>query len=240
MGWEDDGDDGGDPGWSLSEMDRQVFGALKEINTGVMTPERAIVAKRGDAIDLGGKFRLTPVGLEITGEVSESEWGDFFQLIQRVQSSLQWLIGDWIAYGEMTLGKTYENMAEITGFSAKTLRNMVYVARAIPMSLRKDTLTFGHHNVVAGLPAPRQQQWLEYAEVNNLSVAALTKAIKGTPDPGEPPAKLFQRDAAAIARISMSRKMPRGKKRADALAKVRNMRAWLDDVERWLEGGDNG
>lgn len=234
-GWDDWRDDvGDDPGWSLSEADAAIFGTLRD--TVSVTPEQAIVIRRGETIDLGGKFRLSPVGLEITGQLTENEWSDFFQLIRRVQSSLQWLVGDWIAYGETAFKKGYEELAGITGFSEKTLRNLVYVSRAVPMSLRKDTLTFGHHAIVASLPGPKQAGWLEYAEAHQLSVAALTKAIKGTPDPEEPPARRLQRDMSAIARMATGGKLPRGQKRTEALEKVRAMRAWLDDVERWLEG----
>lgn len=237
MGWEDDGDDGGDPGWSLSEMDRQVFGALKEINTGYLAPDRAIARADDHVIVIGDKLRWTPTGLQISGELLPDEWLSVFELIRRVQSGIQWIIGDWLVYGEENLGKTYNELAQITHYSEKTLRNLAAVARAVPMSRRRDTLSFGHHAAIAALPAPGQNQWLDYAAEQGLSVMALRRALGETPRPAETDARRFKRDMAKVARLTANEK-PRGKKRDEALASVRALQAWLSEIEHWIERGE--
>lgn len=239
-GWEDWQDDGGgDPGWSLHEMDQQVFGALKEINTGYLTPDRAIARTDDHVIVIGDKLRWTPTGLQISGELLPDEWIQVFELIRRVQSGIQWIIGDWLVYGDEKLGKTYKELAEITGYNEKTLRNLAYVARRVSMSLRKDTLSFGHHNLVASLPEPGQVQWLDYAVREGLSVAALAKVLNNTPNPQDTPERRFRRDMQRVFRITASGTVPRGEKRTEALESVHALRAWLDDIERWLEGNDH-
>lgn len=118
-----------------------------------------------------GRFLLTPTGLQMEGVVSERDWKQLYKTIQKVQAALQWALGDWAAYGEFAWGKTYEQMAEITGLKEKTLRDYAYVARSVDLSIRIDKLTFAHHQIVAALGPERQAAYLGYAAQENLTVA---------------------------------------------------------------------
>lgn len=239
--WRDETDATGD--WSLSEADAAIFGALRDMEATVPTSGQALVRADHGVIVIGDKLRWTPVGLEISGELLPDEWFSVFKFIRRVQSGIQWIIGDWLVYGEEKLGKTYPELAQITHYSEKTLRNLAAVARAVPMSRRRDTLSFGHHAAIAALPAPGQQQWLDYAAEQGLSVMALRRALGQTPHPAETDERRFKRvvaQVAKVARLTAAGETPRGKKRAEALVSVRALQAWLAEIEQWLEGDDNG
>lgn len=126
-----------------------------------------------------GRFALTPVGLRISGSASEDEWQKLGAMLQRVEGSVQWLIGDWYMYAERQWGRTYEQVAELTGYAEKTLREYASVARRVDLSIRMDKLTFGHHQVVAGMEPELQRQWLEWAAREGASISQMRKAIDG-------------------------------------------------------------
>jgi hypothetical protein len=135
------------------------------------------LAWKSDGAIKAGRFSLTPTGLIAEGVVSEHDWKKLYKTLRKVQAALQWAVGDWVLYGEFTWGKTYAQMAEITGLKEKTLRDYAYVARSVEMSIRIDKLTFAHHQVVAALPPNQQAQWLGWAAQENLTVAQLRAQI---------------------------------------------------------------
>jgi hypothetical protein len=85
----------------------------------------------------------------------------------------QWWIGDWIRYGNTRWGEKYVDAAKITGYDGKSLRNMAYVASRFDLSRRRDNLNWSHHAELAGLSQDEQDQWLERATHDRLSVADL-------------------------------------------------------------------
>src|SRR5690606_41631338 len=66
-------------------------------------------------------------------------------------------------------------------FPTRRSSDLVYVAKSVPMSLRRDKLSFGHHMLVAAMEPDDQHAWLDYAERMQLSVSELRKAINGEP-----------------------------------------------------------
>lgn len=229
---------------SLEEADKALFGEINEADALVPSVEQAIV-NRGRGIVEIGKFRLSPIGMEFSSDVSFEEWTAFFEALRRIQTSLQWIIGDWVAFGENKLERSYEDMATLTGYKEKTLREYAYVSRNVPMSIRMDTLSFGHHQVVAALPQPSQESWLQYATLNKLSVAKLRDEISGSPTP--PPAdplgvKNFSKNARYVSRL-VDRVGEAGEiSQRDAdkvLDNIDSMRKWLDAAESLIRKQKN-
>lgn len=125
-----------------------------------------------------GNFRLTSTGLDVTGENSQEDWQTVGDIIFRVNRSVQWLIGDWLAYGEQfQWGRTYEEFAAEYGYTIETLRQYVYVARNVDLSIRIDKLSFAHHQLIAALPADQQAALLVAAAESGWSVARLRAEI---------------------------------------------------------------
>jgi hypothetical protein len=89
-----------------------------------------------------------------------------------------WWLGDWLVYGEQSYGDRYKQAITDTSLSYQTLRNYAWVARAFPMSRRRDTLSFGHHVEVAALPEQEQDLWLARAEQLNWSCNKLRRALQ--------------------------------------------------------------
>ncbi|MBV9688974.1 MAG: hypothetical protein JO202_04600 [Ktedonobacteraceae bacterium] len=76
---------------------------------------------------------------------------------------MQFWIGDWLNYGERAWGKKYEEALQQTGLDYQTLRDYKWVASHVPLSVRKDTLSFHHHKQVASLDTQQQEHLLTKA-----------------------------------------------------------------------------
>lgn len=126
-------------------------------------------------------FQLTAKGLVVTGELTSEGWVKIGKLLSRLKSSLQMFVGDWCAYGERVWGKTYEELAEATGYQVTSLREMTRVMKAVDLSIRIDTLHFGHYQVVAALPHAEQAAALQWAADNGASIARLRQYVFGKP-----------------------------------------------------------
>ncbi|MHB8491200.1 MAG: hypothetical protein ACYDA6_03155 [Solirubrobacteraceae bacterium] len=107
------------------------------------------------------------------------DWVAEGRRIGLMSRSSPWWIGDWLRYGTANWGELYSEAAKITGYDPKTLRNMRYVASRIDLSLRKDTLTFSHHALLASLDPPEQRAWLDRALADRLSVEDLRLELRG-------------------------------------------------------------
>lgn len=142
-----------------------------------VVPENALLYQPDGSIQ-AGHFTLTKTGLIIGDEVTKEEWGELGQVLKGLNQSLQWIIGDWVNYGEKQWRETYDQIAEQTGLDKTTIYDFAYVARSVHFSVRTETLSFGHHKLVAKFDRKIQRQWLDYAAEKKLSVNAMRQQIK--------------------------------------------------------------
>lgn len=89
-----------------------------------------------------------------------------------------WWIGDWLVFGEGTYPDRLAQAASETGLAEQTLLNRVYVAKHVPPSRRRPTLSFSAHAEVAPLGAREQKRWLDRAEAHGWSRAELRAQMK--------------------------------------------------------------
>ncbi|MEL6404360.1 MAG: hypothetical protein AAFR81_08335 [Chloroflexota bacterium] len=129
-----------------------------------------------------GAFNISMKGLQINGRITQEEWWAFFAGIEKIESAIQFIIGDLAVYGEDEFADiTYEAIAEKTGYKKETVENYASVARNVPQEIRVPELSFNHHYHVAKFNGKvnKQKQWLEDAKENNWSVRDLQEAING-------------------------------------------------------------
>jgi hypothetical protein len=105
-----------------------------------------------------------------------------FESSHRLHIRVMFLLGDALTYGEVTYGEEYAQAIDMTRkvmqLSEKSIKNAAWICSSIPPSIRRETLTFAHHEAVAALPESEQSQFLDQAESENLTVSGLKKAIK--------------------------------------------------------------
>ncbi len=95
------------------------------------------------------------------------------------QTLTAWL-GDVLAYGETGGRGLITECAAATGINPGTLRNAKMVCLRIPVSCRRDTLSWTHHCEVGIAFADLQEieRWLTIAESEGLSAMALRRRIR--------------------------------------------------------------
>ena len=118
------------------------------------------------------KVSISPVGMQISSELSFEEWCELATSIGQAARSIGFIIGDWLVYGQSLFGTegfaekrvdaaSYQLAINATGLDLSTLQNYAYVSRNIPFSLRTERLSWEHHRLVAKLPEVEQQEWID-------------------------------------------------------------------------------
>jgi hypothetical protein len=118
------------------------------------------------------KVKITPTGLHVSSELTFEEWGNLATSIGNASRSVAFVIGDWLVYGQTLFGpdavaerrvssEAYLCAIAATGLDLSTLQNYAYVSRSVPISLRNERLSWEHHRILAKLPQPEQQQWID-------------------------------------------------------------------------------
>lgn len=133
-----------------------------------------------------GGVLITPVGLDLDGaELTSDEYehlglflGEFFRATRKPHDAAKWALGDFILFGEATLGEKYAQAMEATGRQRQTLMNYASVANRVPRSRRRETLTFTHHQMVASLDPRTQTRMLDLAEKHEWSSDELANAVR--------------------------------------------------------------
>jgi len=124
---------------------------------------------------------FTKVGLVYHGDVTFKQWERDGQLLRYFHKTLAFCWGDWLAYGETRWGEMYSQALEESDYELGTLRNAKWVCGRIETERRRQTLSFGHHQVVAPMEVKDQEKWMDEAEKRKWTVAELRRAIKGEP-----------------------------------------------------------
>jgi len=113
---------------------------------------------------LGLVVKIHQSGIQFSPDISWDDWVDVGRRLGQSASRVTWAFADWAWFGKGQWGKTYEEAVAVTGLGNGTLRNAVWVAGRFRLSWRHDKLSFAHHRLVASLPPPDAQEWLERAE----------------------------------------------------------------------------
>ena len=121
--------------------------------------------------------------LVIHDSITIDEWKQLGQNLRQVEGSVQFWIGDWARYGDKrgftgkyTDPKVYDELEEITGLSRRTIQEYKQVSDKTS-TVRTVDLTFNHHKEVAKLTPEKQEQYLNMASIEKLSVRDLRREV---------------------------------------------------------------
>lgn len=155
-----------------------------EIYRDALLPPRRVneIIKQSGEIQLG-RVRVSARGMQVDDALTMDEWNRLGNALVNLETSLLWVIADWIAYGNYELKVDLNDIAKILKRKKKTLQNWAWVARSIPFSRRKENpVTFGHHALVAGLKnTADQDRLLQQTFDQRLSVAEFRRVVQGLP-----------------------------------------------------------
>ena len=118
------------------------------------------------------KVTISPVGMQVTGELTFDEWKELASSIGQAARSIAFIMGDWLVYGQNLFGidgfpdkrvdpVSYQLAMAATGLDLSTLQNYAYVSRSVPFSLRSEILSWEHHRILAKLPEDDVAGWID-------------------------------------------------------------------------------
>lgn len=138
-----------------------------------------------DLFGPNGLAQFTEVGLSIQGADMEA-WLKIADATTKFETRIHgaekreipWITGDLMVYGEDNFGEEASQAIDPVAYDPKTLANRMNVCRAIPASRRRANLTFSHHAEVYKLEYNQQEELLDLAIADQLSVSELRKIAK--------------------------------------------------------------
>ncbi len=83
------------------------------------------------------KVTVSRIGMQITADLSIDEWGELAASIGEVATSVAFIVGDWLVYGQSLFGTdgfpdkkvdhpSYQIAIKTTGLDLSTLQNYAY------------------------------------------------------------------------------------------------------------------
>jgi hypothetical protein len=128
-------------------------------------------------------------GLVIAADMPYDAWLAIGTKLTEVTGATMWMLGDWLAYGQFnydashwgkrTPNELYARLATETGYAEGTLRNAKCVCQALPLSRRRDKLTFGHAQEIVGRTSEDQfDHWIERTVNEGLSQKGLREKLR--------------------------------------------------------------
>lgn len=103
-------------------------------------------------------------GLELPLGLSFDAWSQVGFTLRRIHKSWRWWIGDWVQYGEQKFGEMASQITDELDLDYQQVADCAYVAGRIPISRRRENLSWSHHREVAKLPEPQADAMLAQAE----------------------------------------------------------------------------
>jgi hypothetical protein len=205
-------------------------------------PAGLFVADDG-ALSIGG-YKLTSIGLVVDDKATYDDWETVGSVLLRLDGTIQLLIGDWLVQAERQWGRTYEEIAEHTGYAVKSLYQYKWVAESVTFSMRIENLTFTHYMVVAGIDdESRKAALLKQASAEGWSVKRLREEINPPTLPNDSKGeknKIFRGFGEKMKEMKLLKRTVRkagegdDSARMEALGRIAKHRAWLDELEEWL------
>lgn len=148
---------------------------------------------------------LTRVSFDMTDPDTPFEtWIAIGRLFGEVSRTVNWLIGDWIIFGENLYGEDqasqgfddlqsrYSEAQRVTGIDHGTMLNIASICRRVARPQREEALGFWIHEEVAKLKPREQTKWLRRSIKESWNRADLRRAIRDAekgadPEASDPP-----------------------------------------------------
>ncbi|HEX7081026.1 MAG TPA: hypothetical protein VF329_08440 [Gammaproteobacteria bacterium] len=149
-------------------------------NGGLTILSQTAPSGRRDRKPLVEGFKLHRVGVEIEDWVDQRSWYEFGKLLQQVDYAWEWMVADWLAFGDHKYGDhVYAAAARLFGKAARTWEDYAYIARNVRISERSEILPVLTHKPLArfGEDPALQRRLVAIAEQHNLSKAVFERVI---------------------------------------------------------------
>ncbi len=182
-------------------------------------------------------FKWHRVGLEIEEWVDQRTWYEFGKLLQQTDYAWEWMVADWLVFGDHKYGdRVYAQAARLLGKAARTWEDYAYIARNVRFSERSEILPLMLHKSVArfGHDPELQRTLLSIAEQYGLSKAVFEGVIELVLE-GKSYHHLLSPRLTPVARARLRAEKERERIRKKASAGAARSE-WLEYVREQAEG----
>ena len=140
---------------------------------------RQCTAVLPDRIGLPKQVTISRTALVLPSDFSVEEWQTVGAKLAAYQNGIQWWLGDWWHYGAHAYGARQARVKAKGAFpyAFPTLMNWGWVAGSVATSLRREALSWSHHELIARYPPDEQKKWLDRAEMAEWSVKKFGQSI---------------------------------------------------------------
>lgn len=120
---------------------------------------------------------------DLPANLPYDRWLEIGEVLQQMERSVQWWLGDWWNYGERHYGEmasqaAKDHVQDATGYTYQTVRRAGYTAERIEPERRRSNLSFSHHAEVAARPPEQQDRLLEQAVEQGWTRYELRDAVR--------------------------------------------------------------
>lgn len=128
-------------------------------------------------------------GLVLPDNLEYDAWMAVGHQVVEAAGAVLWLLGDWLAYGQSHYldshwGKRvpdglYARISQELGIAEQTLTNAKYVCLRLPISRRREKLTFSHAlEIVSQAPEGQHEFWIDKTVREGISVKELREQLR--------------------------------------------------------------
>ena len=127
-----------------------------------------------------GKFTPTRTGLDITGNPTIEEWLEFGERLNFIETSVQWRVGDYLAYGEFKYGEKYAQA--LNESQANSWKVYQWVAKRVPKHVRNPELPWSYYRDIARYNPDIQEKIVDHLHTSNATGRELSKWLRSIDD----------------------------------------------------------
>ena len=156
-------------------------------------------------------------GLVLPDTLAYDEWSLVGRRIADTTRSVVWCLGDWLVFGQNKYrdshwggrvpSELYARLERETGYAEQTLKNAVTVCRSLPLSRRRDNVTFSHATEIVGrVKDPEDYEgWIDFVSQGGVSVKSLRERLRKEGAANDPEAN----DTATVSFLEIARQFAR-------------------------------
>jgi len=131
-----------------------------------------------------GKFN--GISLELSEHITLPDWKAVGVTFSRISAGTSWALGDWLNVGAKFDTKAdrkgYKEAIAATGLDYGRLRTIASVAKRFPPAMRRPSLSFEHHRLLAPVKkADKIEELMDRIDEEKLSTAALRPLLPKQP-----------------------------------------------------------
>lgn len=171
----------GQPGVSASELEAEIE----------RLQQQKLIHQQ-DGYTVLGKFAVSPIGLQVSDDITFEEWFAFSGFLRSSKTAWKWIFADYINISDIKKFMTYQEISDqlFPEFQPDSIKQYAHVSRNIDALIRINGQDFAFAQLVASKNISMEEKafWLNKAYSQKFSVTKLAVEMNGYLPPSKIPA----------------------------------------------------